>query len=87
MSQLLTPEQSAALQASEGDLRIVDPATQRVYVLIDDETHGRAMEALRKREDLQAIQAGIDDVEAGRIQSAEDARQQGRDELVARFQR
>ncbi len=86
MNQLLTPEQSAALQASEGDLRIVDPATQRVYVLVDDETHRQAMEALRKKDDLRAIQAGIEDMEARRTQSAEDARQHGRDELLARFQ-
>lgn len=86
MNPLLTPEQSAALQASEGGLRVVDPSTQRVYVLVDDETHGKAMEALRTREDYQAIQAGIEDMEAGRMQPPEEARRQGRDELRSSFQ-
>ena len=86
MNPLLTPEQSAALQASEGELRVVDPSTQRVYVLVDDETHTRAMEALRKREDHRAIQAGIEDMEAGRMQSADDAHRHGREELLARYQ-
>ncbi len=86
MSTFLTPELSAALQENEGELRLVDPNTQRVYVLVDDETHTRAMEALRKREDRHAIQSGIDDMEAGRMQPADDARLDGREELLARFQ-
>jgi predicted transcriptional regulator len=86
MNPLLTPEQSAALQAHEGELRVTDPTTQRVYVLVDDETHSRAMEALRRREDRQAIQAGIEDMEAGRMQPAEEAHRHGREELLSRFQ-
>lgn len=86
MNPLLTPEQSAALQASEGELRVVDPGTQRVYVLVDGETHEKAMKALQKREDHQAIQSGIDDMEAGRMQSAEDAHAHGREELLTRYQ-
>ena len=86
MNTYLTPELSAALQANEGEVRLLDPNTQQVYVLVDDETHTRAMEALRKREDQQAIQAGIDDMENGRVQSVDAARQHGRDELRSRFQ-
>ena len=41
------------------------PGTQKVYVIVDQETHQRAMDALRKQEDLDAIQAGIDAMEAG----------------------
>jgi uncharacterized membrane protein len=86
MDPLLTPEQSAALRASEGELRVVDPGTQRVYVLVDDETHQKAMEALQKRENYQAIQSGIDDMEAGKMQSAEDAHRHGREELLSRYE-
>lgn len=86
MNPLLTPEMSAALQANQGEVRVTDPSTQRVYVLVDDETHSKAMEALRKREDQQAIQAGIEDMEAGRMQPAEEARRHGRDQLLSRFQ-
>lgn len=86
MNKFLTPELSAALQANEGEVRLVDPNTQQVYVLVDDATHTRAMEALRTREDRQAIQAGIDDMESGRSQSVDAASQHGRNELLSRFQ-
>ena len=86
MNPLLTPGQSAALQATEGELRVTDPTTQRVYVLVDDETHNRAMEALCRRDDRQVIQAGIEDMEADRMQLAGEAHQHGRDELFSRFQ-
>jgi predicted transcriptional regulator len=45
---------------------VEDERTHRVYVVVDQDTHRRAMEALTEREDMAAIQAGIDDMEAGR---------------------
>ena len=43
----ITSEMSNALHANKGEVRVTDPSTQKVYVLVDDETHRRAMEALR----------------------------------------
>lgn len=86
MTPKLSDELSAAIDASEaGVLQVVHPGTNRLYVVVDAETHQKAMDALQKRDDLEAIQAGIKDMEAGRVQSAEDARRQGHEQLIARF--
>lgn len=82
----LTPEMSAALQAGRGDVRLIDPETQRTYVLVDEATYSKAMDALRQNEHHQAIRAGIEDMEAGRMQPAEDAWHHGRAELLSRNQ-
>ena len=76
-------EMADALHADNGDVRVIDPDTQRVYVLVDDETHKRAMEALRQREDLEAIQAGIADMEAGRMMSVDEAHERTRQRLLS----
>jgi predicted transcriptional regulator len=68
MNPKLTEEMRAALKRQPGrPVRLEDEETQKVYVIIDDETHKRAMEALRQQEDVAAIQAGIDDMEAERV--------------------
>lgn len=82
----MTPEMSDAL-ANENEVCVRDPSTERVYVLVDHETHRRAMAALRQQADIDAIQAGIDDMEAGRMQPAADARRHGRNELLSRFEK
>lgn len=87
MTPKLSDELSAAIDASDaGILQVVHPGTNRMYVVVDEETHRKAMDALRKREDLEAIQAGIDDMEAGRTLPAEEAHRQGREQLLARYQ-
>ncbi len=84
MNPKLTQEQLDALHANEGDVRVTDPTTQRVYVLVDDDTHRRAMDALRRQEDLKAVRAGIDDIEAGRVLPAAEAHARVREQLIAK---
>jgi predicted transcriptional regulator len=68
MTPKLTDDQRRALQSHpEGPVRVEDEQTHKVYVIVDHEVHIRAMEALREQEDLGAIQAGINDMEAGRV--------------------
>lgn len=43
------------------------------------------MEALPQQEDIEAIQAGIDDMEAGRMTAAEEAHRHGREQLISRY--
>jgi len=81
----LTPEMSVALHANQGDVLVIDPDTDRVYVLVDDETYIKALRALRKQEDRQAIQSGIDDLESGRMETAEVAHRHGREHLLSTF--
>lgn len=61
----LTKEQSAALNAGEGTLELIDPDTQRRFVLVDRDTHREAMQALARQQDLAAIAEGIAEMEAG----------------------
>ena len=80
----ITPEMASALRANKGEVRVTDPSTQKVYVLVDDETHRRAMEALRQQEDLRAIQSGLDDMQAGRSMSMEESERRV-DEALAKY--
>jgi len=75
MSTKLTIEQSDALRKCGESLPLVDPRTDKVYVLIDQSIHERAMEALQQQqsEDEAAIQQGIDDMEAGRGMTIEES--------------
>ena len=66
MAEKLTKELAAALHATgKSELEFVDPDTQRTYFLVDSETHRRAMEALRRQQDRDAIAQGIAEMEAG----------------------
>ena len=47
------------------ELPVVHPTTNRLYVVVDDETHRKAMEALRRQEDRDAIAEGISQMESG----------------------
>lgn len=44
---------------------MIHPTTQRLYVVVDDEVHRKAMEALRRQEDHDAIAGGIAQMESG----------------------
>jgi hypothetical protein len=46
-------------------LKVEHPGTHAVYVIIDEETHRRAMQALREQEDSASIARGIEQMEAG----------------------
>src|SRR5436305_13389286 len=62
----LTKELAAALNATgECELEVVDPETQRTYFLVDGQTHRRAMEALRRQRDRDAIAEGLVQMEQG----------------------
>lgn len=66
MTAKLTKELAAALHATgESELEVVDPDTDRTYFLVDSETHRRAMEALRRQQDRDAIAEGLAQMEAG----------------------
>ena len=80
----ITSEMAQALANAE-EVSVTDPRTQRVYVLVDHDMYRKAMQALRQQQDVDAIQAGIEDMEAGRMQPAAEAQQHGRNELLARF--
>lgn len=80
MTQLSEEQRQALLENPEG-IEIRDHATQKVYILSEADVHRRAMQALRLQEEREAIQAGIDDLEAGRVQPIEEADQQIRRQL------
>ncbi|MCA9123955.1 hypothetical protein H6770_01050 [Candidatus Peribacteria bacterium] len=66
MTAKLSKELSDALQASgTSEVEAVDPSSGRVYFIVDSETHRQAMDALRQRQDREAIAEGIAQMEAG----------------------
>jgi len=67
MTAKLTVELRQAIEQSADALRLEDEQSSAVYFVVDENTHQRAMQALREKEDFEAIQAGIEDMEAGRV--------------------
>ncbi|MBI1346420.1 hypothetical protein GC163_09025 [bacterium] len=62
----LTKELAAALNATgENGLEVVDPDTQRTYFVVEADIHRRAMDALRRQQNRDAIAQGIAEMEAG----------------------
>lgn len=61
----LTEEQRAALEQNPDGVACEDVATQRVYFLVDEQIHRRAMLALKEQQDLEAIRRGVAQMEAG----------------------
>jgi hypothetical protein len=87
MTGKLTKELAAALRATgKNELELVDPETQRTYFLVEGGTHRRAMEALRRQQDRDAIAQGLAEMEAGEGISVEEARQLTRERLLTREQ-
>lgn len=87
MTPKLTNEQSAALHASGDEMRILDPSTNKFYVVVEQSMHQKAKAAMKLREEdeLAAVQRGIEDVKAGRTTPAEEAHKRVRENLVSRF--
>ncbi|TWT84788.1 hypothetical protein CA13_62680 [Planctomycetes bacterium CA13] len=82
----LTSDLAEALHASGDKLPVVDTSDpNRVFVVVDLDVHERAMQALREREDLAAIDEGIAQMEAGQGIPLDEAFQKIDDELVAKF--
>jgi predicted transcriptional regulator len=80
----LTEEQREALALQPDGIEVEDPETRKVYVLADAELHRRALEALANQEDREAIQAGIADMEAGRVLPFEEVDRRIRAKLEGR---
>ncbi len=56
MTAKLSKELAADLHATgDRELEVIDPDTERTYFLVDRETHLRAMEALRRQQDRDAM--------------------------------
>ncbi len=70
----LTDEQRVALQQSPDGISCEDTTTNRVYVLVEEQVHRRAMHALKQQQDLEAIRRGIAQMEAGGGLLIQDAR-------------
>jgi predicted transcriptional regulator len=68
MAPKLTPEQSEALQRSNGPLAVEDEQTHRVYYVVDEPT----LVSLQQQEDTVAIREGIANMEVGRIVTLEE---------------
>lgn len=65
----LSNDQTKAIDAHAGQpVKVEHPETHKVYVIVDNDTHERAMRALEEQEDLAAIQRGLDDRAHGREQ-------------------
>jgi hypothetical protein len=67
MKAKLTHEIRLALREHPGEpVTVEDDQTQKVYVLVDQDVHRRAMAALRQQDDdLASLQRGINQMEAG----------------------
>ena len=70
--------------AGDRELEVVHPNSNRVYFVVDGETHRHAMDALRRQRERDAIATGIAQMEAGEGVSLEEARRLTRDRLRIR---
>ena len=70
--------------AGNGELQVVNPNDNRVYFVVDGDTHRKAMNALRRQREREAIANGIAQMEAGEGVSLEEARNQTRERLLSR---
>lgn len=78
----LTQELTAALDATANrELELVDPETQRRYVLVDSDIYHQAMEALRIQQDREAIATGLEQLEAGEGRTVDESFQSMRTRL------
>ena len=85
MTHKLSQELVNALNAAgNGELEVVNPDNNRVYFVVDGDTHRQAMDALRRQRDRDAITNGIAQMEAGEGISLEEARKQTRERLLSR---
>ena len=66
MTAKLSDDLQKAVDAHAGQpIKVEHPGTHKVYVIVDSDTHERAMQALREREDRASIARGIEQMEAG----------------------
>ncbi len=77
----LPAELREAIQQSPNEVRLEDDQTHAVYVVIDEETHRRAMRALKKQEDWESVQRGLSDRRHGNERPLDQADAEMRKEL------
>lgn len=68
MTPKLTAEQREALDRADGPVPVEDEKSDRVYFLVDS----AMLKVMERQRDIEAIQAGIADMEAGRVAPLED---------------
>ncbi|NUQ65257.1 MAG: hypothetical protein HUU20_22550 [Pirellulales bacterium] len=69
----LPDEMRQVLRENPGEpLPLEDDETHQVYVVVDQDLHRRAMQALQQQEDVQAIQAGLDAAANGLVAPLEE---------------
>jgi len=81
----LTREQTEEAARHPNGVECQGDGVEKTFVIVDVDVMRQMQDALA-RNDHAAIQAGIDDMEAGRMQPATEAHRHGREELVSRFQ-
>jgi predicted transcriptional regulator len=83
MTPKLTNEMRQAIRQNPGrPISVEDDETHKIYVLVDQSTHERAMRALaHEEEDLAAVQAGLDAAATGEVSPLDEADQRIRDRL------
>ena len=87
MTAKLSKELAEALHASgDESLEVVDPDSNRIYVLVEGDVHRQAMNALRRQRDRDAIAQGIAEMEAGEGIPIDEARKLSRERLLSREQ-
>jgi predicted transcriptional regulator len=72
MPKLSEDQREALRNHPSGSIVVEDEQTQQRYVLVERGIHERAMQALQQQEDLAAIPAGINDMEAGNVVTFEE---------------
>ena len=77
----LSDEQLEALEQSPDGISCEDTISRRTYVLVEEDVHRRAMQALKQQLDLEAIRRGVAQMEASGGMPVEDARRQLAQEL------
>ena len=77
----LPAELREAIRQNPNEVRLKDEQTHAVYVLVDEETHRRAMRALQEQEDWQAIEQGLNEREQGLGQTRAEVDAEIRDEF------
>ena len=65
MTTKLPDELRQPLQQNPKEVRLVDDQTHAIYFVIDEETHRRAMRALKEQEDNDAIAEDLQQMETG----------------------
>ena len=72
----LTEEQRIAVQQSPEGVMCEDTDSHRTYILVDEQVHRRAMQALKQQQDLEAVRRGVSQMKAGGGTPLQDARNQ-----------